>query len=211
MGQYYLVCNITKREYLHPHSMGDGLKLLEFGLSGMGTMAGLSILLADGNGRGGGDISEDPLSGIVGRWAGDRIVIAGDYADTGRFVTKDMVKGLVDDDGNPRSPKTINIHTVTDSPNFKDISFDVIFALMADSYVRGEYIKSPSSYAFGRDKNIIPDFNAIHEQLVKGPADMTLLVGHLKSNEGKAMLEKFLKRTAKEKKELKKAGCKECL
>jgi hypothetical protein len=80
---------------------------------------------------------------------------------------------------------------------------------MADSYVRGEYIKNPSS--FGRDENIVKDFNAIHEQLAKGPADMALLVGHLKSNEGKVMLEKFLKRDKKEKKELKKAGCKECL
>lgn len=211
MGQYYKICNINKREYLHPHSMGDGMKLLEFGLSGMGTMAGLSILLADGNGRGGGDISEDPVSEIVGRWTGDRIVIAGDYADKGRFITKKDLKGLTDKNGKPLVLEDTNLYDLTE--HFKDISFDVIFALMADSYVRGKYSgkRRTSSYAFERDKDIIPDFNAIHEQLAKNQKDMALLVGHLKSNEGKTMLERFLKRDKKEKKELKKAGCKECL
>ena len=37
------------------------------------------------NGRGGGDLRSD--SPIIGSWAGDRIVIAGDYADEGRFTT----------------------------------------------------------------------------------------------------------------------------
>jgi hypothetical protein len=157
----------------------------------MGTMAGLAILLADGNGRGGGDISEDPVSGIIGRWAGDRIVIAGDYADSGRFVTKSMVKGLADNDGHPITPDKINVNNLTDTSHFKDISFDVIFALMAEDYVRKEYIKNPSS--FGRDPNIIKDFNAIHEQLAKDQKGMVLLVGQLKSPEGKSILEKLLK------------------
>lgn len=86
MGQYYLVVNLDKKQYLHPHRFGDGLKLREFGQSGFGTMYALASLLADGNGRGGGDIpSEDPL---IGSWAGDRIVIAGDYADPGKFGLK---------------------------------------------------------------------------------------------------------------------------
>ena len=49
MGQYYKVCNIDKGEYLDAHSFGDGLKLLEFGASGGGTMLGLAILLAHGS------------------------------------------------------------------------------------------------------------------------------------------------------------------
>jgi hypothetical protein len=196
MGQYYKICNINKREFLHPHSMGDGMKIMEFGLSGMGTMAGLAILLADGNGRGGGDIDEDPVSGIVGRWAGDRIVIAGDYADTCRFITKSLVKGFVLD-GKPLTPNKVNLNGLTDTPRFKDISLDVVFALMAESYVRQEYMKTIKRDVFGRDANIITDFNAIHEQLAKDQKNMTLLVGHLKSNEGKVMLEKFLKRKGK--------------
>lgn len=79
MGQYHFILNLDKRQYLHPHRFGDGLKLLEFGASGEGTMFGLAILLANSNRRGGGDLrSNNP---IVGSWAGDRIVIAGDYGD----------------------------------------------------------------------------------------------------------------------------------
>jgi len=84
MGQHYRMVNLDKKQYLHPYKLGDGLKLLEFGTAGEGTMMALAALLADGNGRGGGDLlSDHPL---VGSWAGDRIVIAGDYADNGRFV-----------------------------------------------------------------------------------------------------------------------------
>lgn len=83
MGQYHHVVNLDKRQYLHPHKLGDGLKLMEFGASGGGTMMCLAILLADANGRGGGDFhGEDAL---VGSWAGDRIVIVGDYGDEGNF------------------------------------------------------------------------------------------------------------------------------
>ena len=31
MGQYFKVLNLDKKEYLHPHCCGDGLKLMEFG------------------------------------------------------------------------------------------------------------------------------------------------------------------------------------
>jgi hypothetical protein len=55
------------------------MKLMEFGSSGDGTMKALAVLLASGNGRGGGDLrSADPL---VGSWAGDRIMVVGDYSD----------------------------------------------------------------------------------------------------------------------------------
>lgn len=79
MGQYYYVCNLDKKQFIHPHKFGDGLKLMEFGDSSSGTMLGLAALLADGNGRGCGDLRSD--NPIIGTWARDRIVIAGDYAD----------------------------------------------------------------------------------------------------------------------------------
>lgn len=28
MGQYYYVVNVTKKQYLHPHKFGEGIKLL---------------------------------------------------------------------------------------------------------------------------------------------------------------------------------------
>src|SRR5262249_31446104 len=91
MGQYYLVVNLDKKEYIHPHQCGDGLKLMEFGASSCGTMTALAVLLADGNGRGGGDLhSRRP---VVGSWAGDRVVLAGDYGDDCKF-TGDAVTNL---------------------------------------------------------------------------------------------------------------------
>ena len=80
MGQYHKVVNLDKKQYLHPHQLGDGLKLMEFGESSGGVMTALAILLALSNGRGGGDFNgaESPL---VGSWGGDRIVIIGDYGE----------------------------------------------------------------------------------------------------------------------------------
>lgn len=84
MGQYYKVVNLDKKQYIKPHAFDDGAKLLEFGCSSGGTMLALALLLASGNGRGGGDHrSSDP---VIGSWAGDRIVIAGDYGDDGLFT-----------------------------------------------------------------------------------------------------------------------------
>ena len=78
MGQYHVVVNLDKKEYLYSHDFGDGLKLREFGESAGGMMTGLAYLLAVSNGRGGGDVhSSDP---IIGSWGGDRIAIVGDYA-----------------------------------------------------------------------------------------------------------------------------------
>jgi hypothetical protein len=79
MGQYFLVVNLDKREFIHPHAFGDGLKMMEFGRSGDGTMLALAVLLSDGfHARG-----DDP---VIGSWAGDRVVVTGDYAATGRFT-----------------------------------------------------------------------------------------------------------------------------
>ena len=119
MGQYYFPVDLDKLEYLHPHKFGDGLKLREFGESGCGTMFALAALLSNGNGRGGGDIfsptyfkaeeayfaAEDRKevkfpnatklnSQLIGSWAGDRIVIGGDYADPYKFIPTKYKKEL---------------------------------------------------------------------------------------------------------------------
>jgi hypothetical protein len=139
MGQYYHVVNLDKREYLHPHRMGDGLKLLEFGSSGDGTMLGLAVLLADGNGRGGGDLhSEHP---IIGSWAGDRIVIAGDYADEGNYIaaediTPEMVEQIRDDYGDEEKEvthETITLYTLS-CVSFREVSEEVRAALQGDQW-----------------------------------------------------------------------------
>ncbi len=92
MGQYYRAVNLDKKQYIKPHDFDEGAKLMEFASSACGMLRALAVLLADGNGRGGGDLrSEDAF---VGSWAGDRIVIAGDYGDAGKFTN-----GEKDEDG----------------------------------------------------------------------------------------------------------------
>lgn len=73
MGQYHKVFNIDAMQKLYPRAAGDNMKLTEFGNSAYGTLSALALLLAKG-------------SGYQGPWAGQRIVVSGDYADEGRFV-----------------------------------------------------------------------------------------------------------------------------
>lgn len=84
MGQYYVIANNDKREFIDPHVFGSGVKLMEFSGDSNGSMMGLAILLASSNGQGGGDLhlpTDSNFDDIPGRWAGDRIVVAGDYDD----------------------------------------------------------------------------------------------------------------------------------
>jgi hypothetical protein len=78
MGQYHIVINLDKKEFIHPHEIGNGLKLHEQCGWRYSTATVLTMLLAASNGRGGGDFSEHPL---VGSWAGNRIAFIGDYAE----------------------------------------------------------------------------------------------------------------------------------
>src|SRR6516164_2497689 len=80
MGQYHYTVNLDKKQFINPHKLGDGLKLLEqAGYSPGGMNDALHLLLAVSSGRGGGDFqSESPL---IGSWGGDRIAVVGDYAE----------------------------------------------------------------------------------------------------------------------------------
>jgi len=82
MGQYHYLVNLDKKQFVHPHQIGNGLKLHEQVGWQYSTATVLVMLLAassrDG-GRGGGDFrAEHPL---VGSWAGDRVAFVGDYAE----------------------------------------------------------------------------------------------------------------------------------
>lgn len=87
MGQYHKVYNLDRKEFIHGHRIDNGLKLMEQCGFEKSTSTGLWLLLANSNGRGGGDAKTHEL---VGLWAGDRILIQGDYAEE-----KD--KGFVDE------------------------------------------------------------------------------------------------------------------
>ena len=116
MGQYYLICNLDKREYLHPHRFNEGLKAREWLYSGRVPRA-LSVLLIDGDGGGGGDV-RNPL---CGRWAGDRIVISGDYADNGHMLPSDQTEDMT------------NVYEIA-LGEFEDISKLVIEALENETW-----------------------------------------------------------------------------
>lgn len=78
MGQYHEVYNLDKQERIYPHAIDNGLKLFEqVGHIGS-TATALFALLANSNARGGGDFPDHPM---IGRWAGDRVLIQGDYAE----------------------------------------------------------------------------------------------------------------------------------
>jgi hypothetical protein len=82
-------------------------------------MTALAILLANSNNRGGGDLHSE--EGIVGSWAGDRIVIAGDYA-----VKHDKCESM---------NKKENIYSRCYTEEFYDISNLVINAMADDEYL----------------------------------------------------------------------------
>jgi hypothetical protein len=88
MGQYFKMVNLDKKEYITPYKLGAMLKWWEH-IGAQAHQGAVLLLLADGLGRGGGDFRvETP---IAGRWAGDRIVFSGDYADEGKYGFKGNV------------------------------------------------------------------------------------------------------------------------
>lgn len=86
MGQYWIPVNIDKKEFIDPHRLGTGLKLWEQIANHPGTGAALLILLANmPDPRGGGDFDTGypAAEEAIGRWAGDRVILVGDYAEPG--------------------------------------------------------------------------------------------------------------------------------
>ncbi len=122
MGQYWQPVNLTKREYISPHKLGCGLKLWEQLANHPGTGAALLILTAAmPEPRGGGDFDLDenwhgpertrehnvtpgPMpedypaiaKRTIGRWAGDRIALVGDYAERSDLEPNDNADLIYD-------------------------------------------------------------------------------------------------------------------
>lgn len=78
MGQYHLLVNMNTREHLSPYEIGCGLKAWE--QAGGGVPAALTFLLAGDAGNMPADLGHHPM---VGRWAGHRLLVVGDYAERG--------------------------------------------------------------------------------------------------------------------------------
>ncbi len=79
MGQYHKLVNVDKKEVVHPHSLGLGLKQWEHIGDFNGSLPdAMYILMMTSPVRGGGDL---PQTEISGRWAGDRVLVLGDYTE----------------------------------------------------------------------------------------------------------------------------------
>ena len=159
MGQYHLVVNADKRQFIHPNRLGDGLKLMEFGNSAGGTMTALAILLAVSNGRGGGDLHFE--SEVIGSWGGDRIAIVGDYAeDTDLPTSFDPQPSTIYDrclGPGESADKSID----SSLPTYRDISADVRKCIEADGLFRFEgetgWIQRIDVYAERQQAAMRPD------------------------------------------------------
>ena len=113
MGQYWRVVNLDKKEFLNPYAMDSGAKLWEQLANRVGD-ALIVLCAAMPEPRGGGDLDLEanwhgpertfqehnlgpgPMPEAypaiarrtVGRWAGDRIALVGDYAEAGDLPKK---------------------------------------------------------------------------------------------------------------------------
>ena len=77
MGQYWKPVNLTKREFINPHKLKTGLKMVEQAFSSDIAAAMVILLSVMPQRRGGGDMQSNPF---IGRWAGDMVVFVGDYS-----------------------------------------------------------------------------------------------------------------------------------
>ncbi len=78
MGQYHHPVCIEAEEGLSPHGMDCGLKEGEQGFSRPSTVNAMVALVCARGGNMPADCSQSPL---IGRWAGKRVLVQGDYAE----------------------------------------------------------------------------------------------------------------------------------
>lgn len=78
MGQYHYTISMDANEHISPYALGCGVKAWEQ-LSG-GMVASFAAMLSYNPGNMPADMGHHPM---VGRWAGNRVLVAGDYADKG--------------------------------------------------------------------------------------------------------------------------------
>lgn len=95
MGQYFLLVNVDRKEYVDPFFVGggSGYKLWEWCTNN--TTRVIPFLIRKSSSIGcGGDLLSDSYK-YAGRWAGDRIVLVGDYDDSGLFtVAEDSYENI---------------------------------------------------------------------------------------------------------------------
>jgi hypothetical protein len=87
MGQMYLAANLSKREYMDPFRFGKTTKLGEiFASRGFAGLLSVALAIPDWS------VAEHPF---VGRWAGDQVILVGDFMDWG-YVSHMIEEGRID-------------------------------------------------------------------------------------------------------------------
>ncbi len=157
MGQYWYVVNLDKREFIHPHKLGCGLKLWEQIANHPGTGAALLVLCAAmPEARGGGDFDTEGQGSVrkvrgkptpeeyavvakrtIGRWAGCRVALVGDYSEDTDLPAEHQasrIYGLCSDlaDWKPDDPERPKPEEL-----YRDVSTDV--ARVLEHELRGEF------------------------------------------------------------------------
>jgi hypothetical protein len=83
MGQYFKLVNVDKKEVVDPWALGGTAKFWEWIANPHGRV--LLWLLRQSSEGGGGDIDERDEYTTLGRWAGDRVTLVGDYDASGLY------------------------------------------------------------------------------------------------------------------------------
>lgn len=84
MGQYFKIVNLDKKEFIHPHSINAGAKFWEICANNIARL--LPYLLRKSSQTGGGDVDNQSVLRYCGRWACNRIVLIGDYDESGLYA-----------------------------------------------------------------------------------------------------------------------------
>ena len=78
MGQYHRAVCIEAEEGLNPYTLGTGAKEGEQGFSRPAAPNAIAALVCARGGNQPADCSQSP---VIGRWAGKRVLVQGDYAE----------------------------------------------------------------------------------------------------------------------------------
>lgn len=143
MGQTYALVNPAKKQYMFPHSFGEGYKEAETIGAGM-MLKALGLLIAVSSGGGGGDLwchnygdgregdPRHPVSRWHGFWAGDPVYLVGDYDTSAPHCLK-YKQGLFEE-------------AMTE---YEDISLDVVEVMLAEELYNDDELLAFHSWWVG--------------------------------------------------------------
>jgi len=118
MGQYFIIVNLDKKEYIDPAKIEEGAKFWELCANNIGRL--LVYLLRKSSETGGGDVDDPTKLKYCGRWAGDRIVVVGDYDESNLYFTaEDEYKDIT-----IASAREFNRFIGNDDLKFEIVRFD---------------------------------------------------------------------------------------